>query len=114
MRKFSSLEEVAAAGLPSWQHKALYEAVHGMEAIFGKRFDHAKGFVVLIEETDTLEDAVPLVGYPLGDKLEIVWRRHGCLVGLTLWGNSGDGVTWICPERPGYAPKVQELFRREL
>jgi hypothetical protein len=52
--------------------------------------------------------------YPLGSKIETTWRRHGCLVELVLWGNYGDGVTWVCPERPGYAEELQELLRREL
>jgi hypothetical protein len=114
VKKFCSTEEVQAARLPPWQHEAVAEAVNTMEKLFGHDYDPAKGFVVLVEEGDTPEDAVPVVGYPLGSKLETTRRRHGCLVGLTLWGNSGDGVTWICPERPGYAARVQELLRREL
>lgn len=114
MRRFRSMEEVGAAHLPQGQHEAVADAVGTLERIFGPGFDMECGFVVLVEESDTLGDAVPLAGHTLGDKLEIAWRRYGCLFGLTLWGNSGYGVTWVCPERPGYAPQVQERLRREL
>ena len=114
MKKFGSSEEVAAARLPPWQHDAVADAVCTMEEIFGMGFDPARGFVVLVEKEDEPADAEVLLGYPLGSKIEATWRRHGCLVGLVLWGNSGDGITFLCPERPGYAEEVQELLRREL
>lgn len=115
MRKFVSSEEVAAARLQPWQHDAVAEAVHIMERIFGKGFDPEKnGYVVLVEQGDVPADAERLLGYPLGSKIEITWRRHGCLMALVLWGNSGDGVSFLCPERPGYAEDVQEILRREL
>ena len=114
MRIFRSREEVLAANLPQWKHKAVSEAVGTIEGIFGKGYDSKHGFVVLVEESDTPEDSVPILGYHMGYKLETTWRLHGCLLSVTLWGNSGDGVTWICPERPGYAPAVQELLRRKL
>ena len=114
MRKFISSEEVYAAQLPDWQHLAVAEAVRTMEEIFGKGFDPTRGYVVLVEQGDVSEDADSLLGYPLSSKIETTWRRHGCLVALVLWGNSGDGVTWICPERPDYAEEVQALLRREL
>lgn len=114
MRRFCSSEEVETARLSPWQHKAVAGAVGILEAIFGQGYDPQHSFVVLIEENDTPDDAVPLVGYSMGAKLESAWRLEGCLVGLTLWGNTGDGVTWVCPERPGYAPQIQDLLRREL
>lgn len=115
MRRFRSTEEVYAAQLPDWQHLAVAEAVRGMEATFGTGFSEKRGFVVLVEPGDTLESVEPETGLSLQHKgLETAWRRHGCLVGLTLWGNSGDGVTWVCPERPGHAPQVQEHLRGEL
>ena len=114
MRIFRSKEEVQQACLSLVQSKAVTEAVSTMENVFGQCFDPRHGFVVLFEANDTPEDTVPLLGYHIRDKLETAWRRHGCLIGLTLWGNSGDGVTWVCPEVPGYATQVQELLRREL
>lgn len=114
MKKFGSSEEVIAARLPPWQHKAVAEAVRTMEDIFGTGFDPARGFVVLVEQGDVPEDAEVLLGYPLGSKIEATWRQYGCLVGVVLWGNSGDGVTFLCPERPGYAEEVQGILRREL
>jgi len=114
MRIFRSTDEVKAACLPRWQAAAVAEAVSTMEGIFGQGFDSGHGYVVLFEPADTPEDTVPLLGCHMGAKLESTRRRHGCLIGLTLWGNSGDGVTWICPETPGYAPKVQEVLRNEL
>ena len=114
MRKFGSSEEVYAAHLPDWQHLAVAEAVRTMEGIYGKGFDLARGYVVLVEEKDVPAGANWLLGYPLDSKIKITWRRHGCLVALVLWGNSGDGVSFVCPERPGYAKEVQELLRRQL
>jgi hypothetical protein len=115
MRRFSSTEEVQAAKLPPWQHEAVSEAVEVMEDIFGSGFDLERGFVVLVEEGDTPETVEPESGLSLQHKgLECTWRRHGCLVGLVLWGNSGDGVSVVCPERPGYADEVQEVLRQEL
>lgn len=115
MRVFRSTEEVRAARLPSWQQEAVEEAVGTLERIFGPGFDPARGCVILVEPGDTPETVEPVTGLSiLGKRLETAWRRHGCLVGLTLRGNAGDGETWICPEQEGYAPRLQELLRREL
>jgi hypothetical protein len=111
---FRSREEVVAACLPPWQHKAVFEAVGTIEGIFGKAYDPKRGFVVLVEVNDTPEDSVAILGYHMGNKLETTWRQHDCLLSVTLWGNSGDAVTWVCPERPDYAPAVQELLLREM
>lgn len=114
MRKFCSLAEVAAARLPPWQHTAVARAVGDLEVIFGKHFDPERGFVVLVEDGDTEESAVPGAGVPFAQvRLEGTWERDGCLVVLTLWGNGGDGVTWVCPDRDGYAPAVRERLRAE-
>lgn len=114
MKKFASSAEVAAARLPPWQGDAVAEAVGTLEGIFGVGYPEERGFVALVEKGDTLADVAALLGYPLGDKLETAWRRHGCILGLVLWGNAGDGISFVCPERPGYAEEVQELLRREL
>lgn len=113
MRKFWNKEQVAAAGLPAWQAAAVAKEVGRLEEALGAGFSPDRGCVLLVEPGDGLEDAIPLVAHPVG-KVEATERRHGCLVGLTLWGNSGDGVTWVCPERPGHAEAVQEVLRREL
>lgn len=114
MRKFASSREVYAAQLPDWQHKAVAEAMHTMEGIFGKDFDPARGYVAMVEEKDALDDADRLLGYPLGSKIENSWRRHGCFVALVIWGNSGDGVSIICPEKPGYAEDIQTVLRSHM
>lgn len=115
MRTFRSTADVYAAQLPDWQHLAVAEAVRNMEEAFGKGFDPDRGCVVLVEEGDTLESVEQEPGLSLREKgLEGTCRRHGCLVAVQLWGNSGDGVTWVCPERPGYADQVQEHLREAL
>lgn len=114
MRRFASSAEVYAAQLPDWQHLAVAEAVRIMEGIFGEGFDSARGCVVLIEKDDVPEDAEAILGCHLGSKMETTCRRHDCLVGLTILGNSGDGITWVCPELENYAPAVQMLLRAEL
>jgi hypothetical protein len=96
-------------------HTAIAEAVQALEEAFGPGFGHERGFVVLVEAMDTPESEMPLLGMPLHAlRLEMTWRRHGCLVGLVLWGNAGDGVTFVCPELPGHAEEVQQWLRREL
>lgn len=115
MRRFSSLEEVAAACLPPWQNTAVTQAVRTLESIFGKGFSPERGFVVLVEEGDTEESAVQVVGVPFAQvTLETTWEQDGCLLSMTLWGNSGDGVTWVCPDLKGYAPAVQERLQAEM
>lgn len=115
MRKFRNLEEVAAAGLPPWQETTVAGAVKTLEAIFGKGFSPERGFVVLIEKDDTEESTVPGVGVPFARiGLEGAWKRDDCLICLTLWGNSGDGVTWVCPVRDGYAPAVRQRLLAEM
>lgn len=114
MRKFWNREQVATAGLPTWQAAAVAREVRRLEEALGAGFSPDRGCVVLVEAGDGPGDSVPLVGCTVGGKLEASVRRHGCLVGLTLWGNSGDGVTWVCPERPGHAEAVQEVLRRQL
>ena len=114
MKIFYSTKEVEQQHLPLWQHKAVAEAVSTMERIFGKDFDPQHGFVVLVEAEDTPDDSLPILGYHIGDKLETPFRCQNCLIALTLWGNSGDGVTWICPEVPGYAPQMQDLLRQHM
>lgn len=114
MKKFVNSKEVYAAKLPDWQHLAIVEAVRGMEGIFGLGYDPARGFVILVEENDKLPDADLFLCCPLECKLEGTWRRHGCLVALVLWGNSGDGVTFVCPEKDGYAEDIQSLLKSHL
>lgn len=114
MRIFRSSEEVQQAQLPPLQHNAVAEAVRIMERIFGKGFDQKHGFVVLVEAEDTPDDAKSILGYPMADKLETPFRCQNALIALTLWGNSGDGITWICLEVKDYAPLVQDLLRQQM
>lgn len=114
MRKFWNLEQMTAAGLPPWQRDAVAEAVLTLEGIFGRGFSVCRGFVLLVEQHDQFGAVDALLGSRLADKLEGTWRCHGCLVSLVLWGNSGDGVTLVCPELPDYAVELQKIMRRAL
>jgi hypothetical protein len=114
MRKFGSLEEVAAACLPPWQNSAVTRAVRTLESIFGTGFSPERGFVVLVEDGDTEESAVQVVGVTFAQvSLETTWQQDGCLLNMTLWGNSGDGVTWVCPDRKEYAPAIRQRLLDE-
>ena len=50
----------------------------------------------------------------LGTSLEGAFLDGNCLIGVVLWGNSGEGVSIVCPDQEGYAEEVSDLLRKEL
>ena len=47
-------------------------------------------------------------------QLEGVFPEGNCLVGVVLLGNSGAGITLVCPLLPNHAPQVATLMREHL
>jgi hypothetical protein len=73
-----------------------------------------RGFVVFVEENDTLEDINHACHRDISTSLEGTFLDGNCLIGVVLWGNSGDGVTIVCPDQKGYADEITEVLRKHL
>jgi hypothetical protein len=72
------------------------------------------GFVVFIEPQDQPDQISALIGKDLSLALEGAFRDGGCLVGVIIYGNSGSGVTLVCPETTNYASAIGDIFRSHL
>ncbi|MCW8893023.1 MAG: hypothetical protein OQL18_06865, partial [Deltaproteobacteria bacterium] len=88
-------------------------ALQNLLSILGPdHFD--RGFVVFVEENDTLNDINNACCRDLEISLEGAFLDGNCLIGVVLWGNSGEGVTIVCPDQEGYAEEIAEALRRHL
>lgn len=116
MQIFRSSQEAESSILPPATKAAVLEAVRSLEEVFGKDFNsNEHGYVVLIEQDDTAETVKDHFGRLLFQMpIEGVFIRHGCLLAVTLWGNSGEGITWVCPDRDGCASDVRCKLKDEL
>ena len=116
MQIFRSSRQVEASPLLPTIKPAVLSAIRTLEEIFGNGFDNEEyGYVVLIEKNDTPKTVKDHQGHMLFEQpLEGVFIQDGCLQTVTLWGNSGAGVTWICPDQPEYAPEISMLLKAEL
>ena len=77
--------------------------------------DHPdRGFVVFVEENDTLKDLNLACHRDISTSLEGAFLDGNCLIGVVLWGNSGDGETIVCPDQKGYAEEIAEVLRKHL
>ncbi|MDX2480020.1 MAG: hypothetical protein QNK24_06770 [Desulfuromusa sp.] len=77
--------------------------------------DHPdRGFVLFVEENDTLNDINQACHRDISTGLEGTFLDGNCLIGVVLWGNSGEGVTIVCPDQKGYAEEVAEILRKHL
>ena len=72
-----------------------------------------QGFVAFIEPKDTPESLTPAFVRPLAS-IESAFRNGSCLVGVILWGNSGPGVTIICPDEEDYAPEIVSILIQHI
>lgn len=73
-----------------------------------------QSFVVFIEAADEPLLISSMIHKDISIALEGAFRDGSCLVGVVLYGNSGSGVTLICPEQEGYAPQLADIFRNHL
>ena len=74
---------------------------------------HDHGFVAFIEPSDTPEMLTHELRRPLSS-LESSFRVDSCIFSMILWGNSGAGVTIVCPDEDGYAPEIVSILRQHL
>lgn len=116
MQIFKSSNEVESSRLPPSTKAAVLEPVKTLEEIFGHGFNSEEcGYVVLIEQDDTPTTVMDLHGrFLLEMPIEGVFTRHGFLFAVTISGNSGEGLTWVCPDIDGYAPEVRKALKDEL
>lgn len=82
--------------------------------VSGPESPPVQGFVVFVEKNDLLTDLNALVGRDLNRSLEGVFYAGDCLVGVVLWGNSGDGVSVVCPDEDGYADEILTVLKNHL
>ena len=77
--------------------------------------DHSdRGFVLFVEENDTLKSVNNACHRDISTALEGAFIDGKCLIGVVLWGNSGAGVTIVCPDRKGYAEEIADVLRQHL
>lgn len=50
----------------------------------------------------------------LNKSLEGVFHADDYIVGVVIWGNSGDGVSIVCPNVDGYAERILKVLKRHL
>jgi len=69
-----------------------------------------RGFVLFVEENDTLDDVNHVCHRNLETSIEATFQDGNCLIGVVLWGNSGAGVTIVCLNVDGYAEEVAAVL----
>ena len=113
MQKFTSLSDSQLSSMPPPYRQSVTNAHQNLCTILGP--DHPdRGFVVFVEENDTLKDINIACCRDLDIALEGAFLDGNCLIGVVLWGNSGEGVTIVCPNVDGYADKVANILRKHL
>ena len=73
-----------------------------------------QGCVVFVETDDRPDGLYPAIKRDLDCSLEGVTRESCCLVGVIIWGNSGDGVAIVCPNKKDYAPEIVQILKNHL
>lgn len=115
MHKFSDFSDPHLKKLPPSHRRAVGHALGHLLALCG---DHSPppdfGFVAYVEPEDTPDGLSSAVGKDLPLGLEGAFCDGDCLVGVVLWGNSGAGVTVVCPLEKDHAPAVAEILRGHL
>ncbi|WP_432821166.1 hypothetical protein [Trichloromonas sp.] len=71
------------------------------------------GFVGYVEPQDTPQSVESAIGLSLS-QIEGVFLDGGCMVGVILWGNSGAGVSLVCPQSFAHALQVAQQLREHL
>ena len=107
---FSDTADSRIAGLPPPYQAPTLSAIHTLLEISNPE---SEGFVAFIEAEDTPESVIKVFVRAI-TSIESAFRDGHCLVGVLLWGNSGDGVTIICPDEVGYAPEIANILKQHL
>jgi len=74
----------------------------------------ARGFVLFVERNDTLAEINNCCSRDISTSLEGTFIDGNCLIGVVLWGSSGEGVTIVCPNVDDYADEVADVLRKYL
>jgi hypothetical protein len=98
---------------PPYQPPVLSAIRTLLESSNHKSSPNDQGFVAFIEAEDTPESLTPAFVRPLLSN-ECAFRKGSCLIGVILWGNSGAGVTIVCPAEDGYAPEVASILKQHI
>lgn len=115
MHKFTDFSDPQLKQLPSTHQSAVKHALGHLHAIYGSNPDpRDHGFVAYIECGDRPESVSSAIGRDVSQGLEGVFRDGACLVGVVLWGNSGAGVTLVCPQDQDHAPQMTAIFQNHL
>lgn len=111
---FTSTADPRISSLPPPARPVVSAHLRTLRSICGREPNPEEdGFVGFVEPRDTPQSVTSAIGRSLA-QLEGVHREGDCLVGVILWGNSGAGITLVCPPAPDHAPQVQRLFREHL
>lgn len=114
MLTFTSTADPRLASLPPPALPVVAAHLHNLAAIFGREpGPYQDGFVAYVEAQDTPPSVRSETGRDIDD-LESVFRDGPFLVGVLLWGNSGAGVTLVCPDLDGYASEIVRALRNHL
>ena len=111
MLKLTSSGQLSS--LPPPYRQPVKNALKNLYSILGPDLTD-RGFVVFVEENDTLAAINRACHRDLDTSLEGVFQDGNCLIGVVLWGNSGEGVTIVCPNGDGYAEEVANILQKHL
>lgn len=115
MHVFTNITDPRLARSPPEYRLVLERAITTLCSFYPPKPDSDRqGFVAFIETEDRPKDLTSKIGCSLGRGLECIFCDGSCLVGVVLWGNSGEGVTIVCPEQDGYAPEIAQILRNHL
>ncbi len=70
--------------------------------------------VIFIEVNDQPPELSKQICRNIDSCLEGVSRQQNCLIGVVIYGNSGDGVSIICPDIAGYADAIRQILINHL
>ena len=111
---FTSPTDPRITNLPPPYQDPILSAIRTLlEISNGKTSRNDQGFVAFVEAEDTPESLTPTFVRPLAS-MESAFRKNSCLVGVILWGNSGAGITIICPDEVGYAPEGARILKQHI
>ena len=111
---FTKTTDPRIANLPPPYQTPVLSAISTLLEISGQKTPRKdQGFVAFIEAEDMPESLTPAFVRPLLS-IESAFRDGSCLVGVILWGNSGAGVTIVCPDEDGYAPEVASILKQHI
>ena len=113
MLKLTSVSDLQLSSIPPPYRPTVKNALQNLCSILGPD-PSDRGFVLYVEENDTLDDINRACHRDISISLEGTFIDGNCLIGVVLWGNSGEGVTIVCPNVDGYAEEVAEVLRKYL